>query len=177
MNDPRYPIGRFTLPETTTAEQRKAWIADLAELPANLRTAVGGLTESQIDTPYREGGWTIRQVVHHLADSHMNSYVRTKLALTEDNPVVKTYDEALWAELPDSQQPIERSLVLLDVLHLRWTELLQSLTGEQLRRGFMHKEWGRVRVDQLLALYSWHARHHVAHIMSGRQSWVGETLS
>lgn len=169
MIDPRYPIGKMSIPESVTPTQRTAWIEDIAALPVNLRAALEGVTEGELATPYREGGWTVRQVVHHIADSHINAIVRVKLALTEDEPTVKTYDEVLWAELGDMKGPIESSVMLLDGLHRRWTDLMRSLTEREFQRTFRHAEWGSVRVDQYLALYSWHSRHHVAHIRAGRE--------
>src|ERR1700728_3880773 len=167
--DPRYPIGKFSFPEsTTTPEQRREWIREIAEAPACLRAAVAGLNEKQLDTPYRLGGWTIYQVVHPLPDSHMNSYVRLKLALTEDTPIIKTYDEALWANLPDTAMPIEPSLTLLEALHARWVRLLESMTAADFSRVFRHPELGTIRLEQNLALYAWHGKHHVAHISSVR---------
>lgn len=153
------------------ARQRQESIATLAALPENLRAAVYGLDEAQIDTPYRDGGWTVRQLVHHVADSHMNAYVRTRLALTEDWPTIKRYDERLWAELPDaSSLPIDVSLELLDQLHRRWVVLLESLSNEQWDRGYNHPESGRQTLTVVAALYDWHSRHHVAHISSLRKS-------
>ena len=170
-SDPRFPIGKFVRPTIVEADQRRAWIATIAALPENLRSAVYGLTEAQIDTPYREGGWTVRQLVHHVADSHMNAYVRTRLALTEDWPTIKPYEEKLWAELPDAKSlPIEVSLELLDALHRRWAALLESLSDEQWERGYNHPESGRQKVAEVTALYAWHSRHHVAHITALRKS-------
>lgn len=170
-SDPRFPIGDFVRPDVIDAEQRAAFIATIAALPENLRSAVYGLTEAQIDTPYREGGWTVRQLVHHVADSHINAYVRTKLALTEDWPTIKPYEESLWAELPDARTlPIEVSLELLDSLHRRWTALFESLSDEQWARGYNHPQSGRQTVAQVIALYDWHSRHHVAHITALRKS-------
>jgi uncharacterized damage-inducible protein DinB len=169
MADLRYPIGKFSFPASTTNEQRREWIRELAEAPARLRAAVAGVGRERIDTPYRPGGWTVRQVVHHLADSHMNSYVRLKLALTEDTPTVKTYDEALWATLPDvAATPVETSLVLLEALHARWVTLLESMQEEDFSRAFQHPELGLISLEQNLALYAWHGKHHVAHILSVR---------
>ena len=174
MDDPRYPVGRYTPPAEITAEQRKVWIGQIAEAPAKLRAAVEGLGEEQLDTPYRDGGWTVRQVVHHLPDSHMNAFVRFKLALTEDTPAIKTYDEAEWARLPDVREtPIETSLTLLDALHERWLHLLRAMDEDQWQRAFRHPEWGEIRIDQTLGLYAWHGRHHVAHVtgLRERQGW------
>jgi len=167
--DPRYPIGRFSRAEADVT-RHAASIATLAALPANLRAAVYGLSDAQLDTPYRDGGWTVRQLVHHLADSHMNACVRVRLALTEDWPMVKAYDEKLWAELPDARiAPIEKSLELLDGLHARLVSLLNSLTEEQWQRGYNHTENGRTRLAEAAALYDWHCRHHVAHIVELRK--------
>ena len=166
----RYPIGDFSFPETTTPDERRAWIAEVAEAPAKLRAAVAGLTEKQLDTRYRPGGWTVRQVVHHVPESHLNSYVRFKLALTEDAPVIKPYDEARWAETPDvSGTPVEVSLTLLESLHQRWVHLLERMTDADFARFFQHPEIGLVRLDRNLALYAWHGKHHVAHITSLRE--------
>jgi hypothetical protein len=168
--DTRYPIGKFTWSGQNTAEQRAALIKDIAEVPQKMRSAVAGLNDAQLDTPYREGGWTIRQVVHHVPDSHMNSYIRFKFALTEHEPTVKAYDESVWANLIDAKTaPIEPSLSLLDGLHHRWVLLLQSLTEADVKRRFHHPELGTVNIDQYIALYGWHGRHHVAHITSLRE--------
>lgn len=167
--DLSYPIGRFSFPESTTGEQRREWIREVGETHTRLRAAVAGLSERQLNTPYRPGGWTARQVVHHLPDSHLNSYVRFKLALTEDTPTIKPYDEALWAKLPDTAAtPIETSLVLLEGLHGRWVRLLESLNETDFSRAFRHPEMGTIRLEQNLALYAWHGKHHVAHILSVR---------
>ena len=164
----RYPIGRFRYSGEPDPRQREQWIGQIAEAPAKLRLAVAGLSAQQLDTPYREEGWTVRQVVHHLPDSHLNAYTRMKLALTEEAPVIRPYDEARWAELPDGRHgPIEVSLDLLEALHRRWVLLLRQLDSEQLRRRFMHPEHGRpFEVQEALALYAWHGQHHVAHITS-----------
>ena len=169
--DLSYPIGRFFFPQSpTTEEERRGWIRDIAECPARMRVAVAGLTEQQLDTPYRPGGWTVRQVVHHVPDSHMNSYMRFKLALTEDKPTIKPYDQAKWAELSDvAATPIETSLALLESLHVRWVRLLEGMAGPEFLRAFNHPESGVVRLDQNLALYSWHSHHHVAHILRLRE--------
>lgn len=167
MTDLRYPVGEFVLPNTCNAAEVAGWTEEIAALPANLKAALSGVAESELDTRYRDGGWTVRQVVHHLADSHINAVVRIKLALTEDQPTVKTYNEALWAELPDMKGPVESSIQLLDGLHERWTALNQSLNEAQLQRMFHHADWGLVRIDQYIAMYAWHCRHHFAHIKGG----------
>jgi hypothetical protein len=170
MANLRYPIGAFKRPEHTTEAQRIDFIAAIAEAPSALDAAVAGLTPEQIDTPYRPGGWTVRQVVHHLPDSHMNSYVRFRLALTENEPTIKAYDEARWAELADAKSaPIEPSLRLIENLHLRWVLLLRSLSTADWSRTFRHPEIGLMRLDQNLALYAWHGRHHLAQITSLRE--------
>ncbi|WP_318840679.1 YfiT family bacillithiol transferase [Paenibacillus sp. BJ-4] len=169
--DLRYPIGPFVVPDTITEEQLLVWVHDIAELPSQLRQAVEGLNEQQLNTPYREGGWTIRQVVHHLADSHMNSYIRFKLALTEDTPTIKPYDEGRWAEIPDARElPLEPSLQLLEGLHKRWVTVLRSLGEEQLHRTFIHPESGQtIRLERNIGIYAWHGKHHTAHITSLRE--------
>src|SRR6185295_10257740 len=158
-----------------TSEQRARFIEDIAAAPQRMRSAVAGLTDEQLNTPYRDGGWTVRQVVHHLPDSHLNAYTRMKLALTEDEPVIKPYDEARWAELADVQAtPIETSLTLLECLHRRWVLLLRSLGPKELGRRFRHPEHNRsIGLEEMLALYAWHGRHHVAHITSlrSRMGW------
>jgi len=166
----QYPVGKFRRPEKVSEEQRQASIGSIAETPARLRSAVAGLSPAQLATPYRPGGWTVRQVVHHLPDSHMNSYVRFRLALTEDEPTIKPYDEARWAELTDAKTaPIEASLALLENLHERWVALLRSLSAADWTRTFRHPEMGVMTLEQNLALYDWHGRHHVAHITSLRE--------
>src|SRR5271165_2180413 len=168
--DLRYPIGRFKRPEHLTEEQRAIHIEAIAETPSRLAACVAGLNAGQLDTPYRPGGWTVRQLAHHLPDSHMNSYVRFRLALTEEEPTIKPYDEARWAELADAKtSPIEPSLALLENLHKRWVILLRSLQASDWNRAFRHPEMGLMRLDQNLALYGWHGRHHVAHITSLRE--------
>jgi uncharacterized damage-inducible protein DinB len=170
MTDPRFPIGKFHYDGTTSEEQKQAFLTDIAESPAKVRGAIKGLSDTQLDTPYRDGGWTVRQVVHHVPDSHLNSYVRFKLALTEEEPTIKTYAEDRWAELADSKQtPIEVSLTLLESLHDRWVRLLRSLTPEQWKRTFRHPELGPMSLEKTLALYSWHGKHHVAHISELRK--------
>lgn len=169
--DPRYPIGASPRSESIDAAHIPSYIASLAALPENLRSAVYGLSDAQLDTPYREGGWTARQVVHHVADSHINAYVRTRLALTEDWPVIKPYDEKLWAELADARTlPVEVSLEILHPLHRRWVALFKSLSGADWQRGYQHPERGRTTLLQAIALYDWHSRHHVAHIAELRKS-------
>lgn len=172
--DLRYPIGKFSYPGAGNTEQREQWIAAIAQAPAQFRAAVEGLTDPQLDTLYRPDGWTVRQVVHHVPDSHINSYVRMKLALTEDSPMIKPYEEDLWARLPDSiATPVETSLRLLEALHERWVILLRSLKPEDFARTFRHPEMGPMTIDKTVALYAWHGVHHVAHITSLRQrmSW------
>ena len=162
----RYPVG--TLPRSQVpldAAGRAAHVAILEQTPARLRALVGGLTDAQLDTPYRPGGWTIRQVVHHLPDSHLNAYIRMKLAATEDGPTVTTYDEQRWAELPEARSaPIGMSLDLLESLHHRWVAFLRALPEPAFRRHFNHAEWGQVTIDESLIMYAWHCRHHTAHI-------------
>ncbi len=174
MDDPRYPIGRVEVVEGLTPERRAELVREIEEAPGRLRAAVEGLTDAQLDTPYREGGWTVRQVVHHVPDSHLNSYVRFRLALTEDEPTIKPYSEKLWAELPDSRLPAEPSLRLLDSLHQRWVALLRSMTPEQFARGFVHPEHGRRQsLDQALQIYAWHGKHHTAQVtkLRERKGW------
>jgi len=169
-SDLRYPVGEFRFPESVSPPERAALIEQIAQAPARLRAAVAGLADSQLDTLYRPGGWTVRQVAHHVPDSHMNSYVRFRLALTEDEPVIKPYEEKLWAELADARTlPVEPSLALLESLHGRWVPLLRSLTDADWKRSFRHPELGPVRLEQNLALYAWHGRHHVAHVTALRE--------
>jgi hypothetical protein len=171
--DPRYPIGKFTKPETVSFDDRVSAIATLAELPEQLRNAVEELDSAQLSTPYREGGWTLRQLVHHIADSHMNAFIRVRLALTEDWPTIKPYDEAAWAKLHDSIAPVEWSLELVESLHARWVMLLQSLDDTQWQRGFKHPERGEVTVELAALEYAWHSRHHIAHIthLRAKEDW------
>ena len=172
--DLRYPIGKFQRPESVTAEDRATWLAALADAPARFRNAVRDLDDAQFDTPYRPDGWTVRQVVHHVADSHMNSYIRFRLALTETDPTIKPYDEAQWANLHDAHtMPVEVSLQLLDSLHLRWVTLLQSLAPADFDRTFRHPVLGQMTLNANLALYAWHSRHHEAHItaLRSRMGW------
>ena len=168
--DLRYPIGQFQRVSTLTADQRRDSIEAISEVPTRLRGAVDRLSDAQLDTPYRPGGWTVRQLVHHLADSHMNAFTRFKLALTEEEPTIKTYQENLWAELADTKTPpIDSSLAIIDNLHTRWVILLRSIQPEQFARKFRHPEWGEDTIDFLLAQYAWHGKHHVAHIRSLRE--------
>lgn len=161
----RYPIGRFETPAHTTTADREAWIRDIEQLPVLLRQAVEELPTEGIDRPYREGGWTARQLVHHVADSHINAYMRFRLALTETKPVIKTYREAAWADLADARAAeVEVSLRLIESLHERWAMLLRSLADEQWERTFIHPEAGELSLVVAAAMYSWHGRHHVAHV-------------
>ena len=161
----RFPTGRFIIPEKITAADRARYIDEIAAAPAAMRAAVKGLSDAQLDTPYRPGGWTIRQVVHHVPDSHLNAYIRMKLALTEDEPRIAPYMEDLWAELPDVRAvPVETSLKLLESVQERWVAIMRSLTDAQWQRAFMHPEMGRYPLDRQAALYAWHGKHHVAHI-------------
>lgn len=170
-NDPRYPVGRFHKPQTIDAQALEQAISTLEELPQEMRDAVAGLDDEQLDTPYRAGGWTLLQTVHHVADSHMNAYIRMKLALTEDAPIIKTYEEALWANLHDGHDaPAEWSLSLLDALHARWVMMLRSLTDAQWQRTFVHPEHGPLGLQTAVLMYDWHSRHHTAHITQLRQA-------
>ncbi|WP_217596667.1 YfiT family bacillithiol transferase [Cohnella sp. GbtcB17] len=175
MDDLRYPIGKFTYEGDIAPEQRRQWIQEIAALPEMLSEAVRGLNDVQLDTPYREGGWKVRQVVHHIGDSHMNSLTRFKLALTEDRPTIKPYEEQLWAELADSRDlPIGPSLALIAAVHVRWTALLGSLSDEQFAREFYHPGSGETtRLDRCLGMYVWHGKHHTAHIerLRERMGW------
>ncbi|WNQ10286.1 bacillithiol transferase BstA [Paenibacillus aurantius] len=174
MSDLRYPIGRFQQEEPIPPEQLQAWISDIESLPNRLREAAAGLSEEQLDTPYRPGGWTVRQVIHHVADSHMNSFIRFKLALTEPEPVIKPYREERWAELPDtSRAPIGLSLELLQQLHERWVLLLRSMTEGDYARLFVHPDSGPLTLARTTGLYAWHGRNHTAHIaaLRERMSW------
>jgi hypothetical protein len=170
----RYPIGSPMQADSFTPQQRSAAIEAIRQLPQNLRSAVSGFSEAQLETPYRPGGWTVRQLVHHVADSHMNAYVRVRLALTEDWPTIVAYQEARWAELEDARTaPVTISLDLLQALHARWVPLFASLDEHQWRRGYTHPENGRQSIEQAAILYDWHGRHHTAHItqLSERMGW------
>lgn len=173
--DLRYPVGRFDWDAPISEKDHQILIATIAETPGALRSAVAGMSRDQLETRYRPGGWTVKQVVHHVPDSHLNAYTRFKLALTEDEPTIKPYNEAAWAELADSRRvPIEVSLELLDALHLRWVTVLRSMDPADFRRGLRHPELGKVlTLQQMLGLYAWHGRHHVAHITSlkKREGW------
>jgi uncharacterized damage-inducible protein DinB len=168
--DPRYPVGKFEMPGEITTAARTTAIGDIAAVPARLRAAVAGLDDAQLDTPYREGGWTVRQVIHHVADSHMNAYIRLRLALTETEPTIKPYEESAWAKLEDAAHaPIEISLKLLEPLHDRWVRLLKTVTPQQFARSVRHPDFGLRNVDWFLFLYAWHGRHHAAHITELRK--------
>lgn len=162
----RYPIGKFErLAKPLDQMARQAHLKTIEDTPARFRSLVSGLSEAQLDTPYRPGGWTIRQVVHHVPDSHLNAYIRMKLAATEDTPTIRTYEEQLWAELPEARSgAVQMSLDLLDALHRRWIAFLTQLPDATYSRAFMHPEWGRVTIDDGIAMYAWHCRHHAAHI-------------
>ncbi len=168
--DLRYPVGRLQPGGPLSHERRQELIAQVAETPERLRAAISGLSPEQLDTPYRPGGWTVRQVIHHVPDSHLNAYIRFKLALTEETPTIKTYAEALWADLPDTARTApEVSLTLLTVLHQRWVILLRALDAADFARTLQHPEMGLLTLDQMLSVYAWHGRHHVAHITSLRE--------
>lgn len=171
--DLRYPVGQFDKNIEVTPELRRAMIQTIADLPKKIAEAVEGLNEEQLETPYRPDGWTVRQTVHHVADSHINSLCRFKLAMTEENPTIRPYFEDRWAELADSKLPIDVSLKILEGIHLRWVVLLESLTDEDFRRPLVHPDNGEFSVEQFLALYAWHSRHHTAHItrLRERRGW------
>lgn len=167
--DLRYPVGEFDKPIEVTPESRAEFIRIIADLPEKIGQAVAGLSEEQIDTPYRPGGWTVLQTVHHIADSHINSLCRFKLALTEENPTIRPYFEDRWAELADSRLPVDVSLKLLEAIHRRWVVLLESMTDEDFRKTLIHPDSGAWTIEQFLALYAWHSRHHTAHITKLRE--------
>lgn len=172
--DVRYPIGKFHAPETISSQDRAGWLSTLADLPGKLRAATKGWSEEKLNTPYRESGWTVLQLLHHIADSHMNAYCRVKLALTEDWPTISAYDEAKWAELRDAKTaPAEWSLAMIEPLHARWVMLLRSVREEEWRRGYKHPVMGPMTVEQVLSLYAWHSQHHLEHItrLSQRKGW------
>lgn len=171
--DLRFPVGKFQRVEKLNAEERARLIEEVAVAPAHLRKAVAALGDAQLDTPYRPAGWTVRQVAHHVPDSHMNAFVRFKLALTENEPTIKTYEESLWANLADAKLPVEPSLALLENLHTRWVALMKSLGDPEWKRKYIHPALGPMDLEQTLALYAWHGRHHVAHITSLRirEAW------
>ncbi|MBP7243640.1 YfiT family bacillithiol transferase [Amaricoccus sp.] len=174
MQEQRYPIGRFAAPPAFSAETRRQFFAELAACPGELRRATAGLSAAQLDTPYREHGWTVRQVVHHVPDSHMNAYLRHKLAATEEQPAIKLYKEAIWAELPEAKSAdIELSLVLVAALHARWLAFLEALPEEMFSRAFLHPDLGPVTIEKSVAMYAWHGRHHVAQIdaLRRRSGW------
>jgi uncharacterized damage-inducible protein DinB len=167
MADPRYPIGKFSYNGPPTAEDKKKYLDEIEQTPPRFRSALAGLSDEQLNTPYRDGGWTLRQLAHHLPDSHMNAYVRFKLALTEDEPTIKPYMENLWAELPEAKSAgIEVSLALLDSLHRRWMLMLRQFGDAEWKRTFRHPELGAMSLEKTVALYAWHGKHHVAHVTS-----------
>lgn len=172
-NDLRFPIGKFDKNIEITAEKRQDFIQTIISLPENLRNTVENLTEEQLETPYRDGGWTVRQTIHHVGDSHLNSLCRFKLALTEEMPTIRPYDEARWAELSDSKMPVEISLKMLEAIHLRWANLLDSMTDADFERKLIHPDSGEWTLEKMLALYAWHSRHHTAHIANliERNGW------
>ena len=164
-NDPRFPIGKLAFDRDITQEKRRGWIDAIRHTPAQFRAAATGLTEAQLDTPYRDGGWTARQVIHHMPESHANAWIRFKLALTEDSPTIKPYDEDAWAKLPDvALASIDSSLALLDALHQRWVALLDVMKPEDFTRPLTHPERGQITLDTLLQIYAWHGPHHTAHV-------------
>jgi hypothetical protein len=177
--DLKYPIGKFAWNRggaglLASEAERREWLDEIDETPTRLRAAVAGLTDVQLDTPYRPGGWTVRQVVHHLADSHLNAYIRFRLALTENEPTIKPYDQELWAQLSDARTaPAELSLLLLEGMHQRWVMLLRSLEPADFARALKHPEMGHVTLEKYLAMYAWHGKHHVAHItgLRARSGW------
>ena len=174
MTDPRFPIGKFHRPDVVSEDDRIRFIGEIAAAPALFKAAVSGLSPQQLDTPYRDGGWTVRQVIHHVPDSHMNAYVRFKLALTENAPVIKGYEEAAWALLSDSANtPVETSLTLLTCLQERWTILLNGISANDWKRVYVHPDMGSVPLETALALYAWHGKHHTAHVteLRKRQGW------
>jgi uncharacterized damage-inducible protein DinB len=176
--DPRYPVGKYQAPADVSPAQRAEAIREIAAAPQKFRAAVNGLSDAQLDTPYRDGGWTVRQVVHHLADSHMNAYIRWRLALTETEPTIKPYEESAWAKLEDAAHaPVEVSLQLLEPLHERWVRLLHSVKDHEFARTFRHPDHGVRTLDWMLFLYAWHGNHHTAHITELRKQKGWQPLS
>jgi uncharacterized damage-inducible protein DinB len=174
-DDLRYPVGAYRKPAAIGPAEREEYIGEIAETPGRLRAALMGLTDAQLDTVYREGGWTVRQVVHHIPDSHANAYVRFKLALTEDEPLIRTYEESLWAELPEARSaPVGMSLALLDAIHFRWVACMRSIPAASFDRRYRHPDTGPVSLNEQLALYAWHGRHHIAQItaLRRRMGWT-----
>src|SRR5262252_1174908 len=170
ITDPRYPIGKFSFDGSMTPPLKQQFLDQIDQTPARLRAAVADLSDSQLNTPYRDGGWTVRQLVHHVPDSHANAYVRFKMALTEDEPTIKPYAEDRWAELPEAKSaPIAVSLALLDSLHERWMLFLRNLTDSEWKRTYRHPDMGVMTLEKVLALYAWHGRHHVAHVTELRK--------
>ncbi|WP_264740065.1 YfiT family bacillithiol transferase [Cytobacillus firmus] len=171
--DMKYPIGTFQFDDEITSRVTSVWINEIEDLPRLLRDAVKDLDNDQLETAYRSGGWTVRQVIHHLADSHINAYIRFKLALTEENPIIKPYDETKWAQLSDYNMPIDTSLLLLETLHKRWTKLLRGLTPADMEKTFIHPDSGEVSIGKNIGIYAWHGKHHLAHITSlcNRNGW------
>lgn len=167
-NDLRFPIGKFTAPAEITTEMRGRFIQTIKDLPQKLADSIERLSEEQLDTPYRPEGWTVRQTVHHVADSHLNSFCRFKLSLTEENPTIRPYWEDRWAELADSQMPVEASMKIVEGVHARWTKLLEAMSEADFQRKLIHPETGEWTLERMLALYEWHSRHHTAHITSLR---------
>jgi DinB superfamily len=166
MDKLRYPVGKFErVKPPLDRATRTAFVKTIEDTPGRFRALVAGLSDAQLETTYRPGGWTIRQVVHHVPESHMNAYIRMKMAATEDSPAIKTYEEQLWAELPDAKTaPAELSLSLLEALHRRWVLFLRNLSDAEYARTFRHPDWGTVTIDEAVALYEWHCRHHLAHV-------------
>lgn len=168
MDDLRYPVGRFSIQRNASEAHRLEWIQDLEMLPERMRAAVMHLDDGQLDTPYRPGGWTVRQVVHHVPDGHMNAYIRFCLALTENVPTIRPYDENAWAQLPYSRTaPVDTSLRILEDVHARWTTMMKQLTASEWERAFNHPEYGIQTLDTQLQMYAWHSRHHLAHVLNG----------
>lgn len=172
-NDLRFPIGKFAAPREIMPEMRLQFIETIKDLPQKLAQAIENLSEEQLDTPYRAGGWTVRQTVHHIADSHLNSFCRFKLALTEENPTIRPYWEDRWAELSDSRMPTEISMKIVEGVHARWSNLLESMSDADFQRILIHPETGEWTLERMLALYEWHSRHHTAHItnLRSRNDW------